>query len=130
MISRLAIRTEAWTAVFRGADDDRVIAAAKKGVPTSWCAQYSSNKLANFSLKNYGSNKARRMERMCEIYVTQDDEAFEYSDAHFASYSSRGRLRGLFCVLCQPDTVLEQEEGPSALFALCRQHPIVVRVTR
>ena len=26
---------------FRGADDDRVIAAAWKGAPSSWCAQYS-----------------------------------------------------------------------------------------
>ena len=58
MISRFRTRTEAWTAVFRGADDDRVIAAAKKGAPTSWCAQRSKNKLASFSLKKPGSEKA------------------------------------------------------------------------
>ena len=32
------------------ADDDRVSAAAKRGAPTSWSAQYSLNKLASFSL--------------------------------------------------------------------------------
>ena len=37
----ISIRPVAWTAVFRGADDDRVIAAARKGAPSSWCAQYS-----------------------------------------------------------------------------------------
>ena len=37
----ISIRSVAWTAVFRGADDDRVIAAARKGAPSSWCAQYS-----------------------------------------------------------------------------------------
>ena len=90
----ISTRTEAWTAVFRGADDDRVIAAAKKGAPTSWCAQRSKNKLASFSLKKSGSEKAhrlacewtRRMQWMYDTYVTQDDEAFEYSDVHFASY--------------------------------------------
>ena len=90
----ISTRTEAWTAVFRGADDDRVIAAAKKGAPTSWCAQRSKNKLASFSLKKPGSEKAhrlacewtRRMQWMYDTYVTQDDEAFEYSDVHFASY--------------------------------------------
>ena len=57
----IRICTEAWTAVFRGADDDRVIAAEKEGAPTSWCAQHSTNKLASFSLKKSGSEKCHRL---------------------------------------------------------------------
>ena len=79
----ISIRTEAWTAVFRGADDDRVIVAAKKGAPTSWCAQCRLNELASFSLNKYGSVKAhrpaldwtRRMQWMYDTHVTHDDEA-------------------------------------------------------
>ena len=38
----------------RVADDDRVIAEAKKGAPTSWCALYSLFMVASLSLKKYG----------------------------------------------------------------------------
>ena len=32
------------------------------------------------------------MQWMYDTYITEDDEAPEYSDAHLASYSPRGRL--------------------------------------
>ena len=74
----ISISTEAWTGVYRGADDDRDFSAAKKGAPTSWCAQCSLNKMASFSLKKYGLEKAhrlalewtRRMQWMYDTYVT------------------------------------------------------------
>ena len=88
-----SIRTEAWTVVVPLADDDRVIAAAKKGAPTSWCAQYSLKKLASFSLKNYGSGESASARFGTDAenavnydaYVTQDDEVFEYSDVRLAA---------------------------------------------
>ena len=97
------------------------------------------NKLASFSLKKYGSEKAhrlalewtRRMQWMCDIYATQDDEAFEYSDAHFASYLHVADGESFLWVRSPGrDRVLEQGERPSALFGLCRQYAIVVQVTR
>ena len=82
----------------------------QKGAPTSWCARYSSNKLASFSLKKYGSDKAkrpdlertRRMQWMYGTHVTQDAEAFEFSDAHFASYFHAADWEAfLFYFACQ-----------------------------
>ena len=120
---------------FRGADDGRVIAAAKEGVPTSRYAQYSFNKLASISLKKYGSEKAhrlaldwaRRMQWMFDTCVTQDDETFEYSDAHLASYPHAADWDAFLCTLPARESVRTREE---AIFAQCRHHAMVVRVTR
>ena len=133
----ISIWTETWTAVFRGADDDRVIAAAKKGAPTSWCSRHSLNKLASVSEKKYRSEKAhrlalewtRRMQWMYDTYVTQDDEAKNCSDAHFACYHHAADWEAFLCTLVATDSVRNTGEA-SALFGLCGQCAIVVRVTR
>ena len=56
-------------AVFRSADDDRVIAEVKKSAPTSWRARYSLNKLPSISMRKYGSDKAQRLALECCAYM-------------------------------------------------------------
>ena len=132
----IRIRTEAWTAVFRCADDDRVIAAEKKGAPNVMVCAMQHEQAGSFSLKKSGSEKAhrlafewmRRMQWLYDTYVTQDDEAFEYSDAHFGSYLHAADWEAFLCTLPGTDSV--RLERPSAPFVLCRQYAIVVRVTR
>ena len=107
------------TTVFRGADDDRVIAAAKKGAPTSLCAQDSLDKLASFSLKKYGSEKAHRLalewtriaQWMYDTFVTQDDETLEYSDVHFASHRHAADWEAFLCTLPARDSVRTRGEA-------------------
>ena len=88
--------------------------------------------MASFSLKKYGSEKAhlalewtRRKQWKYDTYVTQDEEAFEYSDGHFACYTTR-QIGRLSCVLCQPETV----RGHQHSSACVDKYAIVVRVTR
>ena len=84
----ISIDTKAWTAVFRGDDDDRVIAAAKKGAPTS--APCSLYKLVSFSYSNY----SRVTQRNCAIAgiccSTRSHSRFCYSRHEVWNTSPRG----------------------------------------
>ena len=81
------------------------------------------NKLAIFNLKKDGLVIAdrpalewtRRMQWMYDTCVTQGDDAFEYSDAHLASYHHAADWQAILCTLPARDSVRTRGEAISTL---------------
>ena len=51
------------------------------------------------------------MQRMYDTYVTQDDEAFECSDAHLACYHHAADWEAFLCTLVARDSVRNKVRG-------------------
>ena len=83
------------------------------------CAIQLVNKLASLNLQKHGSEKAhrqalewtRRLQWMYDTCVTQGDEAFEYSDAHLASYHHAADWQAILCTLPARDSVRSRGEA-------------------
>ena len=86
------------------------------------CAIQLVNKLASLNLKD-GLEKGhrpalgwtRRMQWMYDTCVTQGDEAFEFSDAHLASYHHAADWQVILCTLLARDSVRSRGDAISTL---------------